>query len=84
VATASGRLLKSLKIGLISFVVGYVDYVAYFVFCLIFFSEKHPEIAETPIILYAVAPGIIAAILGFVVTFFLAGRNVDPPPSLTK
>jgi len=82
--TLPGRLLRSLKIALIGFVVGYIGFVAYFIVCLIFFSDKHPEIAETPIILYAIPPGIIAAIIGFVVTFFLTGRTTDPPPSLTR
>ncbi|MGA2207052.1 MAG: hypothetical protein ABSG10_10020 [Terracidiphilus sp.] len=83
-ATAAERLLKSLKVALIGFVVGYFGFVAYFVCCLIFFSDKHPEIAETPIILWAIPPGIIAAIIAFAATFFLTGRNAEPPPSLTK
>jgi hypothetical protein len=83
-ATIFDRLFKSLKVAPIAFVVGYIGFVAYFFICLIFFSDKHPEIAETPIVLYAIPPGIIAAIIGFIVKFFLTGRSVELPPSLTK
>jgi hypothetical protein len=81
-ATLSGRFLKSLKVALIGFVVGYFGFIAYFIFCLIFFSDKHPEIAETPIVLWAVPPGIILAIIAVVVRVVFTGRKVDPPPSL--
>lgn len=83
-ASAFRRLLKSLKSALLGFVVAYLGFIAYFVFCLIFFSDKHPEIAETPIVLWAIPPGTVVAIITFVVKFVLTGRTADPPISLTK
>jgi hypothetical protein len=37
-----------------------------------------------PVFLWAIPAGIIAALIAFVVTFYLTGREIDRPPSLMK
>ena len=80
-ATVIWRFLKSLKIALFAFVGGYIGFVIY---CIMLTWGPGKENEPPPVFLWAIPAGIIAALIAFVVTFYLTGREIDRPPSLMK
>jgi hypothetical protein len=82
--TGTSLLLKSLKFALFGFVGVYaLCFISYISWWFIR-GAKDGAVEPVPIFLWSITPGIVGAIIAFVLTLFHAGRKLEQPLSLMK
>ncbi len=77
-------MAKALKVAMLAFASGYALYFISYMIWSFVWGAKDPTLEPVPIFLWSIAPGIVAAIIAFVLRLFLIGRKVNQPLSIMK